>query len=252
MPTGLLRVQVCAGLANRIRALVSGICLAEDLDRNLVLHWPSQEPSCCARFEVLFDEHSLPPFVTVTSEYMEKPTMVLQPDECQSYLDKMLGKGPLEIKSYGQFYRPNNEQFLRHLRYLKPADHIRKEIEQRLASTNMLDTVGVHIRRGDNKKSREQSPMSAFCARLSFEKATTLLVATDDENVRETLRIYFPGRCLFPSCVLNRNTEEGMIEAAIDFFALARCSKIIGSVGSSFSDYAAEYGGCPLVLAAKD
>ena len=94
--------------------------------------------------------------------------------------------------------------------------------------------------------------MSAFCARLSFEKATTFLVATDEENVRETLRILFPGRCLFPSRVLNRNTEEGMIEAAIDFFSLARCSRIVGSVGSSFSDYAAEYGGSELILAAKD
>jgi hypothetical protein len=40
-----------------------------------------------------------------------------------------------------------------------------------------------------------------------------------------------------------------MIEGAIDFFALAGCEKILGSVYSSFSDMAALYGKIDLILA---
>ena len=222
-----IHLQVCAGLANRLRALVSGICFAEDLKRPLVLHWPPIEPSCCAHFEALFDPSSLPPFVTVVPEYPERQRLT----QClsQEDLDKLKekeGQGVYNLKSYGWFHRSDPERWLKHLRALKPSQYI----EERLSNLSFDDTLGVHIRRGDNEKSIQGSPLSVFLDLLAVNPSPKFLVATDDADVRAIFQKHFPQKCVFVANVLARNTEQGMIEAAIDFFALSRCEKILGSV----------------------
>ena len=241
-----IHLQVCAGLANRLRALVSGICFAEDLKRPLVLHWPPIEPSCCAHFEALFDPSSLPSFVTVVPEYPERQRLT----QClsQEDLDKLKekeGQGVYNLKSYGWFHRSDPERWLKHLRALKPSQYI----EERLSNRSFDDTLGVHIRRGDNEKSIQGSPLSVFLDLLAVNPSPKFLVATDDADVRAIFQKHFPQKCVFVANVLARNTEQGMIEAAIDFFALSRCKKILGSVYSSFSDIAALYGKAELILA---
>ena len=241
-----IHLQVCAGLANRLRALVSGICFAEDLKRPRVLHWPPIEPSCCAHFEALFDPSSLPPFVTVVPEYPERQRLT----QClsQEDLDKLKekeGQGVYNLKSYGWFHRSDPERWLKHLRALKPSQYI----EERLSNLSFDDTLGVHIRRGDNEKSIQGSPLSVFLDLLAVNPSPKFLVATDDADVRAIFQKHFPQKCVFVANVLARNTEQGMIEAAIDFFALSRCEKILGSVYSSFSDIAALYGKAELILA---
>lgn len=241
-----IHLQVCAGLANRLRALVSGICFAEDLKRPLVLHWPPIEPSCCAHFEALFDPSSLPPFVTVVPEYPERQRLT----QClsQEDLDKLKekeGQGVYNLKSYGWFHRSDPERWLKHLRALKPSQYI----EERLSNLSFDDTLGVHIRRGDNEKSIQGSPLSVFLDLLAVNPSPKFLVATDDADVRAIFQKHFPQKCVFVANVLARNTEQGMIEAAIDFFALSRCEKILGSVYSSFSDIAALYGKAELIQA---
>ena len=47
---------------------------------------------------------------------------------------------------------------------------------------------------------------------------------------------------------LSRGDRGGIIDAAVDFYALSRCGSIFGSYWSSFSDIAAEYGNCPLTI----
>jgi hypothetical protein len=41
-------------------------------------------------------------------------------------------------------------------------------------------------------------------------------------------------------------TQKGMNDAVLDFMALSRCKKILGSYASSFSELAALYGDLPL------
>ena len=209
-----IHLQVCAGLANRLRALVSGICFAEDLKRPLVLHWPPIEPSCCAHFEALFDPSSLPSFVTVVPEYPERQRLT----QClsQEDLDKLKekeGQGVYNLKSYGWFHRSDPERWLKHLRALKPSQYI----EERLSNRSFDDTLGVHIRRGDNEKSIQGSPLSVFLDLLAVNPSPKFLVATDDADVRAIFQKHFPQKCVFVANVLARNTEQGMIEAAIDF-----------------------------------
>ena len=50
----VLVLEVNAGLCNRIRAFVSGLCWAEKLNRRLVVCWPDEKPECAATFSNLF------------------------------------------------------------------------------------------------------------------------------------------------------------------------------------------------------
>jgi hypothetical protein len=69
-----LEIQVCAGFANRLRALVSAMCAAEDIiplnadgsrPRSLVVSWPSEFNIHTAPFEFLFSKQSLPSWVHI-------------------------------------------------------------------------------------------------------------------------------------------------------------------------------------------
>jgi hypothetical protein len=251
MDSFAIHLQVCAGLANRIRAAVSGICFAEELNRPLVLHWPTGEPSCYGRFEALFDPKSLPSFVTVVQEYPNRHNLVhiYNEDELYKLKETQGANGAYNLKSYAMFWfhRSDKEQWLKHLRALKPSHYI----QQRLSELNISpdNTLGVHIRRGDNDKSIQGSPLSVFLELLEVNPSPKFLVASDDMNVRTTLHRHFPGKCVFAARVLARSTEEGMVEGAIDFFALARCQTLLGSYYSSFTEIAALYGDSKLVIA---
>lgn len=239
-----IHLQVVAGLANRIRALVSGICLAEEYGLPLVLHW-SIDHACGARFETLFDPTSLPPFVRITHLALLKAFPCLSSDDLEHVKKVWDRKLPLTLKSYGHFHTSDMPRWLQHLRALKPTEEILKTLQERLPPFDPDTFVGVHIRRGDNDKAILASPFSLFLTKLEKEEGL-LIVATDDMDVREELGYKFKGRVWFPSKVLNRNTEEGMKEALIDFLALATCRRILGSACSSFNEIACLYGACTL------
>ena len=250
-----LYLEVCAGLGNRIRSLISGICAAEELGLELMLHWYPFDAACACHFESIFDPDSLPPFV------YRAPTMLHGAKECLSVDDwKNIVKGwngtdDIFIRSYGKFYGGTQEKearWLHHLRALKPTAFIEKQVNQRLANIEVNQALGVHIRHGDNRKAAEASPFYAFIREMLMDKAPYFVVATDDILYKERLQQHFMERCVFPSQIIDRASEIGMLEAAIDFFALAKCPRILGSDWSSFSHIADLYGGAELTLAKKD
>ena len=94
--------------------------------------------------------------------------------------------------------------------------------------------------------------MASFRQKMRNEKGAFFVVCTDDAVTKETLMVEFGDQCIFPATVLSRKTEEGMIHGVTDFFALAKCSKIWGSVASSFTEMAARYGNVPFYLVTQD
>jgi hypothetical protein len=108
--------------------------------------------------------------------------------------------------------------------------------------------IGVHIRRTDNQKSIEGSPLEGFLQKLRTQSGAFFVIATDDLEVREALAVEFANRCVFPAVVLSRRTEEGMIHGVADFFALTKCSELWGSVASSYTEIAARYGNLAVKL----
>lgn len=244
-----LVLQVCAGLANRLRALVSGICLAEDLKRPLHVIWPANEPSCMARFKDLFDDTSLPSWVKVDMGPLEgESVMVLSPEDMELYV-KMDSKMPM--KSYGWFYNRDLPRFYAHFRQLKPIQSLYAELSNIPVLKNRpAHLVGVHIRRGDHEKARTHSTLNIFIEHMREEPSTThFIVATDSKVERKALvEAFGANRLTFPANSLSRMTLRGIQDAVLDFVALSKTDKILGSYASSFSEMAAIYGATPLLV----
>lgn len=241
MPT--LHLQVCAGFANRLRAMVSGICLARQLQIPLVIHWFPRSPECVCRFESVLDPRSLPKTVTIVSDDLFQAQEILNEEHTKNLLAEWNRQSDIVIKSYGIFYKDTSWEET--LRSIRPSPSVRLLLER----TDWNRCIGVHIRRTDNKKSIEYSPTDWFLEKMRATPDCTFVVATDDTKLREGLKAEFGERCVFLAKVLSRRSEEGMISGVADFFGLAKCSKIWGSVGSSFSEIAARYGAIPLELA---
>lgn len=236
-----ITIEVLAGLGNRIRALVSAICLAEDMDENLHVIWPANDPACMIRFDDLFEKYTLPRWVQIDMGPLEGKSVEIETEE---QLDSWKVSSPrLPIKSHQPFYKYSSDKWLKILRSLKPV----QEIQQRISHQEPF--VGVHIRRGDHVKSKTYSPLELFIDAMKQEaESTKFIIATDSANVKRDLQALFGERVSFPAMSLSRMTRQGMQSALIDFLYLSKSSKILGSYDSSFSQIAALYGNVPLVV----
>ncbi len=238
-----LTIEVLAGLANRIRAMISAICLAEELGKNLHVIWSANDPACMARFDMLFDTSSLPRWVRVDmGPREEEGVMILTPEEMEAYI---ASKSTQTIRSYAHFYQKNEKQWLKYLRALRPLQPI-PEIPE--------GAIGIHVRRGDHEKAKKFSPIHAFIERMKKEpEATIFVVATDSKNERRALLEAFDStRLIFPANTLSRMTLKGIQDAVLDFICLSRTTKIIGSYCSSFSELASMYGNISLEIVKED
>ena len=246
-----IHLDVVAGLANRIRALISGICMAEDLGTTLVVHWYPFNRACACRIETIFDMRFFPSFVSFSDEPLNAARECLSAADMIKFRDLYRAKGTIEIKSYGRFHTTDSGRWLRHLRSTKPSPDISLELETRLADIDFSKVVGIHIRRGDNEKAIQQSPFQGFKKYLESTDQQFLLV-TDDAVIKDMLTSLFSDRCFTAARMLSRESQEGMKEAAIDFFALTRCPSILGSACSSYSEIAALYGDSKLSLVTRE
>lgn len=245
MPT--LHLQVNAGFANRVRAMISAISAAESLNIPLVIHWSPTSPECAAKFQSLVDPESLPKWCKVVPESLVDAKQVLSREDWNNVYQSWNKTTDLYMKSHGIFYR--NEHWETHLRNIRPSRLVKDFLDRRCASVEWSTAIGIHIRRTDNLKSIQMSPLESFMKQMREIPESTFVVATDEQEVKDKLIDEFGDRCVFPALVYSRKSEEGMIQGVADFFALSKCSKIIGSYWSSFSEVAAWYGNSSLELA---
>lgn len=133
----------------------------------------------------------------------------------------------------------------------RPSPRVR-EITERLAATFGANTVGMHIRAGDNAMSLKYSPLSLFIEKarqeLSLRPDTVFFLATDSREAKSEFIRLFEKKVIVSNGILSRSTVEGMQYAAADLFALARTARIYGSYYSSFSGTAAEIGNIPIEI----
>lgn len=80
-------------------------------------------------------------------------------------------------------------------------------------------------------------------AEIKKKANTKFYVASDDNKVKKCLKSKYPDRIITLMDNTDRNSLEGMKFAVLDLFCLSKTNKIIGSVGSSYSQIAAEIGG---------
>ncbi len=242
----ILNLEVNAGLCNRLRALIAGICWAEKLGRKLVVHWPNTKPECAAGFYDLFGLSSLPDFVKVI--YVELPTAescLQSPDAERIFADTT--RAEINIKSHGNFWAGDRGLYMGHLRRLTPSVWVQQILDSwRVKGLDSTDVV-YHIRRTDNEKAIRLSPFEVFLKSILVQEKP-VVVFSDEEDVVRALRQGLGEKILAFESVRRRNTLEGMLEGAAVFFALAGKRQIFGSANSSFSEIAAEYGGVALTV----
>jgi hypothetical protein len=220
-------LAVRAGFANRLRALISGICLAEDLGKKLVVIW-DKEPSC-GNSANIFEKGSFPSFLT----FQNIPTKGFK------YIEHLTDINPNDTQfvSYAEFHRSDPIRWTAHLRNVKFK-----------VKSPICNTIGVHIRRTDNAASIRLSPLEYFIEYMKKESEAIFYLSTDCEKTKAIVLDIFGANIITNNFCLYRDTEEGMINAIYDFVSLSQCIKIIGSNASSFSELAARYGNVELLL----
>ena len=255
VPEHFIDLTPSAGFGNRLRALISGICAAEDCNRILHVLWRQEVGVYRGELTIVFTEQSFPSFVRIESIAPDSPedpnqTLCNSPDDWSALLQTINSSIlPVSIKSYGQFYQSDPVRWTRHLQSLQPNPIFKAFIDNLFSSRPV---VGVHIRRTDHIISIQNSPTSAFVAAMrAYPRTTLFFVASDDDSERKTMQAIFPGRILVAASIIDRFTVNGGVNSFLDFLGLSMCSEILGSASSSFSEMAAAYGGIPLKVVSK-
>ena len=253
-PQAPLELMPCAGLANKLRAIVSGMCWAQDLGTSLHVVWRSEVRLLIGQFYTYIDVQSVPSWVTIEecitaphSGWNDVP-VICSADEFNRHMELQMGRQFYRIKSYSRFHTADEERWLQLLRGLKPHPDFLVKRNQILGLI-AAPVVGVHIRRTDNKKSIQFSPSQLFWdAMAACSPDTVFYFATDDEGERaEAIRRFGADRIIVGyKTILGRDTMEGGHQGMLDLYCLSTCSKILGSYWSSFSEMAAAWGGVPL------
>jgi len=129
----------------------------------------------------------------------------------------------------------------------KPLPELMDKISS-ITSEFGTNTVGVHIRRGDNQLAIAKNSVEDFFEKMdsliAIDNSVKFYLATDSEEVRNSAISRFGNRLLHNNSLLSRKSVEGMKDAVVDLWSLAGCREILGSYNSSFSDMAASLKGC--------
>ena len=130
-------------------------------------------------------------------------------------------------------------------------DSLKLKLDEIIKDFN-TSMIGVHIRRTDNVEAIKSTPIQKFVKYIESSLANNdnlkFYLATDDIEVKNDFVKMFGDKIITTNCALRRDTEDGIISAILELYALASCSKIIGSYYSSYSELAAEIGGIPLEI----
>lgn len=135
-----------------------------------------------------------------------------------------------------------------------PVGHILEEM-QGYHEQFSAHTIGMHIRRTDNKESIERSPLSLFIdaaqREIDLHDDTRIFLATDDEGTKTALKAEFGNRIITSSKPAARNSIAGIRGGVAELWMLASTSTIYGSAGSSYSVMASKIGENKLEVLSK-
>lgn len=268
-----VKIIPTGGLGNRMRAIASGIAIAQHYNVPAKVYWNIRQ-GLHAEFADLFKPLQVPSVELFTNtswlyniefrkEYLLRfPILKLCAKNILFNHDiyrengrdifQILGKklaGDTLLVSGCTMCKINNMNQL-----FVPIDDIQVSIDS-VVSQFSENTIGVHIRRTDNKQSIVQSPLDAFYAlmdkHIEEDNNVKFYLATDDDEVKGEMVKKYPQRVITQYDKTERNTLEGMKFAVNDMFCLSKTKKIIGSVYSSYSQIASEIGGIEVVYAQK-
>lgn len=266
-----LYLEPCAGLGNRMLALLSGYALAKKNDYHLTVIWKREAPCNCP-IEKLF---TLPDDVDVISIYehnrfkypvrnfcgrCKKKRLI---NKCVKFIecgeaDQAFQKNGVEavdrilqgntyLKSCGIFYDRGN---LRINEVIRPVEKIQIRLDKLRRNIPENHVVGVHIRRTDHTQAIQNSPIELFVKKMDelLDQCDGFYLATDDACVKSEMRWRYGSKIVTYDCNLKRDSVQGIIDAFIDLYMLGLCERMIGSYGSTFSKVAAMLNNIPIQI----
>ena len=260
------------GLANRIRVISSAIWLSKITSHKLNVIWEINSDLNCD-YNTLFcqkEEFNLIPFPE-KFKYLHHTNNPKFSKRVKAYLrNRFLGiqytlnegdflyRGFSEVEKIRRVARLNKNLFISttqafgEWREYVHCIKFHQDIVNRIKKDELKlsnKTIGLHIRRTDNLIAIQNSPVALFeklIESLCKNSANPIIfLSTDDEVVKNHLCGSFSNIKTFRH-QLNRNSREGMINAAIDLLTLSKCQAIYGSYWSSYSELASLIGKCPL------
>lgn len=253
------------GLGNRLRAIGSAAAIAKSLGRELVIVWQADH-HCECEFRDLFDYDGLvitQSFTSKAYQYMDVYNyMEIEPGACKDKpVTPTLGQDLYLRAAYtfvhtASHWEAENE-FIKSLTPSKEvqeliekfevdgyiAAHIRMEAGEGL-DHNTYDSVENWTQEGHDQLHywREKSHYSAFIKRIDqlIEQDDTLklFVATDLQETYDIFQQCYGERLVYLRRDVFDRSKEQIIYALADVLLLSKCSKLLGSTWSSFSEAA--------------
>lgn len=260
------------GLCNRLRAILSALSLIErgEIDARLIVGWDANA-ECAARFDQLFEPLDSPHASIaprrwtdrpITRRNLHWPALVRRCIYRKQYANRPPAVDALrsiftahDVAVYVSTGHAFCDYPADYVRRLRPLPHLQERIDSLSAVFVPGHTIGIHIRRTDHATAITESPDNLFVDAISdaiaHDANARFYLATDDADLKRCLMERFPDRITTQDCRGSRADLAGMEEAVVDLWALARCSRLIGSYWSSYTDTAAEIGGIPLTIIRK-
>ncbi len=261
----MIILEMTGGLGDRMQVLDSAFSLARDLDTYVSIPWLVNH-GMGAQFGQLFKVDGSAPYEICYFDSLDKvreyisstnPSIIFDrlkvPWSLESSsefrqqfydLDRLRSYSVIVIRSYERFY--NNKSIFEDF---VPLQHLQEKID--ITISKFSNTVGVHIRRTDNKRAVRDSRTEYFVKLMNILKKSVdnFFVATDDP--REEKQLFDCGFDIltYPKRSLGRSTVEAIEDAVVDLYCLGSTKQLIGSQNSSFTFVAGCLRGIPVMKA---
>lgn len=262
----MLTIIAATGLCNRLLALHSAAALAKDVGHPLRVVW-KRNRDLGARFEDLFEvPDAFCEVVTLERRvfrlgdrlreeawrYTRRPPLK-RGRSARDVID--LHSQGFDFRRIGRQRNPTLQAFTlfyggeRPFFRFRPVAHLQARIDAAVPEVDAR--IGVHIRRTDHLPSRMYSPTGLFIDAMTEaverDPEARFFLCTDCPREEARLSEAFPGRvAAAPKRSYDRGQDAAIEDAVVDLFALSRCSRIIGSLASTFSQAAGRIGEIPV------
>ncbi len=251
----MIFMQPIGGLCNRMRSIGSAIELSRHTDHPLHIYWVCNFEINC-KLSDLFD---LPEKIFTLSE-VYIPNRVIR-FSLERLADISFSTYPHYRLKYNVTPYPRETILPRitaakhvYIRtdqpfYFSPTPFTcftpKPFLQEKINAYRGDNLIGIHIRRTDNVKSSENSPLYRFIhcmiQEIETDSRTRFFVSTDDPQIETHLRNQFQDRIItHTKRSLDRNNPLAIQDAVIDLYSLANCRKLIGSYWSSFTETAGQ------------
>jgi hypothetical protein len=268
------------GLANRLRAAVSGLILGQHLARPVRLIWPLGQGMHCP-FDALFEPSGIE-FLEIPEDFFATARLRTPRDYLpagtrvwRDRLGSLTGEQYDHVEQTPFILTSDRLKDLPETLYIRTCFAYRPEsltpdqYEEAFSETlrerfrprkKILDsvmdlpknTVGVHVRLGDKRSnpvlrhrkvgSAVENFHAAMDAFVASEPDVRFFVCSDDEGAKAQLRARYEERVFtYPATVQTRDTAAGMRDALRDLYTLAQTRMILADGDSSFGPVAARY-----------